>query len=364
MKNKILAVSVVALLVLGTVCAMQWRQLESLKQQLAAAQQTQRVQAEAHAAQSDKIKQLETQRARLGQDVDQFTSLVTAMRAKESSYASNFARLNAGNASTNGGESNAGESEKGGVSAFKGMGGMLSKMMKDPAMREMMRSQQKMMFQKMYGPLIKELNLTPEQKERFSDLILDSQMSAIDQAGALFKEGEADKAEAAKVLKEKQASLDADLKSLLGEEKYGEYKELSKTMGERMQLDQFRQQLEDGNAALQDDQVKSLLQLMKEEREKVPPVISNKPNGNPADLNQALNEETMAKQFQWQEDLNKRVQERAGQILTPEQLKEFVDFQTQQANMQKMGMKMAREMFGAGKAETTPNVQVTAPPAK
>ena len=42
------------------------------------------------------------------------------------------------------------------------------------------------------------------------------------------------------------------------------------------------------------------------------------------------------------------------QVLTPEQLKEFADFQTQQLNLQKAGAKMARELFGAGKPALAP----------
>ena len=140
------------------------------------------------------------------------------------------------------------------------------------------------------------------------ELMLDRQMSSIDQAGALFKEGETDKTEAAKAMQESQKELDASLKALVGDEKFAQYQDYTKTMGERMQLDQFRQQLETGNMALQDDQMKSLLQVMKEEREKVPPVISNKAGDNPADFAKALSEDNLAKQFQWQEDLNRRVQ--------------------------------------------------------
>jgi hypothetical protein len=46
------------------------------------------------------------------------------------------------------------------------------------------------------------------------------------------------------------------------------------------------------------------------------------------------------------EDYNKRVLDRAGLVLTPAQLQQFTDLQNQQASMQKLGLKMAREMFG------------------
>ena len=43
-----------------------------------------------------------------------------------------------------------------------------------------------------------------------------------------------------------------------------------------------------------------------------------------------FNTELFDKQMQWQEDLNKRVLERADGVLTPEQLKEYADFQASQ----------------------------------
>jgi hypothetical protein len=45
------------------------------------------------------------------------------------------------------------------------------------------------------------------------------------------------------------------------------------------------------------------------------------------------------------------VRERAIEVLAPEQLKAFADFQEQQLNMQKFGMKMAREILGGKKQE-------------
>ena len=80
------------------------------------------------------------------------------------------------------------------------------------------------------------------------------------------------------------------------------------------------------------------------------------------DFTKLLTDETMDRQFEWQADLNRRVLERAGPILAPEQLKELTDFQAQQLNMQKMSMKMASEMFGNG--QTPANVNVLVAPVK
>ena len=55
----------------------------------------------------------------------------------------------------------------------------------------------------------------------------------------------------------------------------------------------------------------------------------------------------------WMDDYNRRVLERAAQVLTPDQFKEYQSFREQQASMQKLGLQMAKQMFGGDKAGTT-----------
>jgi len=51
-----------------------------------------------------------------------------------------------------------------------------------------------------------------------------------------------------------------------------------------MQLDQLRNQLEAQNLPLQDPQANQLLQIMKDEKERVPPVIPSDAGQGPGDL--------------------------------------------------------------------------------
>ena len=104
---------------------------------------------------------------------------------------------------------------------------------------------------------------------------------------------------------------------------------------------------------------------MKEERLKSPPVIDDSDKSRTAEsLSKMMNAETMEAQFKWQEEFNKRVIERARTLLSPEQLQEFSEFQTQMSNMQRMGIKMAREMFGGNKdaSAVAPQVPDSPPP--
>jgi hypothetical protein len=50
-----------------------------------------------------------------------------------------------------------------------------------------------------------------------------------------------------------------------------------------------------------------------------------------------------------QETINQRVYDRARNLLTPAQLDSFGTFQTNQLQMMRMGMSMAKKMFAPGK---------------
>lgn len=357
MRNKVLGVLGVVVVVLGVICAVAWRELRASRLRLAKTQQTLEAETAARAVQEDRTRLLERQRSNLNQQVDQFTTLVNQLRASESSRASNAARLAAQTVAPH----PSSDTNSGGLFGGKGVGDMLSKMMKDPAMKEMMRAQQKVVMQKMYGPLLKDWNLPAEQKARFMDLLQEHQMSAIDQAGAFFGEGEKDKAQAAQEIKEKEEQMSANLKELLGEERFAQYEDYKKSMGERMQLDEFRKQMEDGDSRLGDDQMRSLMLVMREERERVPPVVTDNNGESTTDLARLFTGDTLERQAQWQEDFNRRVLERAGQVLTPQQLKEFDEFQSQQINLQRVGLRMAREMFKSG-GDSQPEVKAPVTP--
>jgi hypothetical protein len=152
MKLKILALLVVAL---ALACAWQWRALRAARSQLSENERILQTEIEGRELQEHKTKVLEQQQASSVEQISQLSGLVAAFRAADANYASNFARLakQSGGASAAEAKEPAAEPE---ALFGKGMSGMLGKMMKDPAMKEMMRSQQKSMMGLMYGGLSKE----------------------------------------------------------------------------------------------------------------------------------------------------------------------------------------------------------------
>jgi len=91
------------------------------------------------------------------------------------------------------------------AAAAKAKGNPLAEMMQDPELLKAMRPTQLATMKMMYGPLIKQLNLPPEQSDKFYDILIDNGMKTLQavqsgQAGALDEK-----------------SMAADLQSLLGE---------------------------------------------------------------------------------------------------------------------------------------------------
>jgi hypothetical protein len=275
------------------------------------------------------------------------SALVGNLRASESTHASNYARLAQASTRSEGSQTNEASGGTGGMFG-KGMGEMLSKMMKDPNMREFMRAQQKMMVTKMYGPMIRDLNLPPDQQQKLNDLLLDQQMQTLERSQEMFKDGKMDLQKLGETAKGQEKENEMAIKDLLGAEKYAEFEDYKKTMAERMQLDQFKEQLQGTDSPLREDQSKQILAVIKEERDHTPPVFDTSSPERMKDVGTLFQEGQMERQIEWQEQLNRRVQERLASVLTPEQLKAYTGLQEQQLSMQKFGMKMAREMFGKG----------------
>jgi hypothetical protein len=344
MKTKLLAVATLTALILAAACIWQQRQLRSAEAQLSRMHGELLAETQARVDQERRSKAFEQRQAGLSEQVMALSGLVAQLRGAEATSASNSVR---GVKPAKILKTEQGDAEEAGLFGGKGFGAMFSKMMKDPAMKEMMRSQQRTMVNKMYGPLFKDLNLSGEQKEKFMQLLLDQQMSSMDKADTFFdSDGKFDPAKIAEATKAQETQGTEEIKALLGDDQFAYYQDYKKTMGDRMQLEQLKDQLDGTKSALKDNQMKDLLLLIADERSKNPSLISEDSPTSAADLEKMFSADGFEKQLQSQEEMNQRVIARAGPILNQEQLQAYADFQKQQLNMQRLGMTMAREMFG------------------
>jgi hypothetical protein len=334
---------------LGVVCVGQWRQLHHQQTQIASL----------HTENDDQrgqIKELEEKQVRAEQQqkelvrhADSVASQLIAHAASESNAMAKVAALQA----SPGGKEGSAEDEKG----IGGFGKMLGKMMEDPEMKKMIQSQQKQMMNTMYSSLIKQMGLTPDEADKFKDLLSEQTMKATENAGSLFGgSGATDRAALAASMADQQKEYDAKIKDFLGDTRYAQYKDYQETIGERTQLNMFKQQTSGTENAITDQQTEQLLALMREEKKNLAasgqPVMGN--NQDPATIQAMMDSDQLEKMMGSQEDINQRVYDRAKSILSPSQLDAFGQYQTNQLQMMKVGMSMAQKMFKGGNSSSGP----------
>src|SRR5439155_5964520 len=252
-------------------------------------------------ADQKKLKKLERQSTELNRQVQTLTGELQGLRPAPASTPA---------ASSSGPQPAAADSGK-----SKGFfGDFLSKMMDDPEMKKMMRQQQAAMLDMMYGGLFKELGLTPEETDRFKELLLDQGMQGIDKASVFLQAGtdQPNKAAAAKELSHERDEAEEHLKAFLGEARYVEYKDYTETMAERMELNQFSQQLASSQNPLTDDQTKQLLEIMKAEKRSIPEAFAGIDLTGDGDWQSMFSEEQMEKSFKQREESNHRILQRAS----------------------------------------------------
>ena len=353
MKSKAALFWFVVSLVLGVALALQWT--AGKKKQLAMEKlQIQVEKSASSAAMEARVKELEKERQQL---TGELRAAEYELNTARMSSAAAMQMTNAPRAQIAGAAS--GMERQGNAEGGAAMGKMLGNMLKDPEMRKAMEQQQRMGMDMIYGGLMKQLQLSPEQEKKFKDMLLAQQMENLSQAGAMFDGDATDRAKVAQELAAKRVENEEKIKELLGEEKFAEYQDYNQTMGERMMLDQFARSTD-----VSAEQSAQLLAIMREEKKNMQINLGNQATDPTQDWQAVLaSEDATAKLFSQQREVNQRVLERAGQILNAEQMEKFSETLKSQEAMQEAGMKMAQQMFGgnAPKPPTDKPVPVSQP---
>lgn len=230
----------------------------------------------------------------------------------------------------------------------------VASMFKDPDMREMIKSQQKValgpVIKKEYSDLFKQLNLTPEQSAAFSDLVMKKMMGNTD-AGLSMLDGNLDasqRADLAKQVKEQSDAVDAEIKQFLGDNNFQTYQSYEKTLADRMTMSQFNDQLAGTPTELSPAQQTQLIQALTEARSSFnwSSGLSQQDAGANGDIAGMLTQENIAKYVAEHEQFDQQFLTRAQTFLTPDQLAAFQKYQKSQRDLQVMSMKMAGQMLG------------------
>ena len=218
---------------------------------------------------------------------------------------------------------------------------MFGKMFKDPEMKKAMAAQQSIALRQFYADFAKLANLSPQETEQLYDLLTQRQMAMMENAGDMMN-GSPDVKAAEATAADAKKQFDDDLKTLLGDSRASQFQTFEKSLGDRIALNQLNQQLASSGMPLNDGQRDGLLRIIGDERSKQP--ASPIQSGNPSGL-AALSDDAMEKFFASQQEMNARVRTRAMSLLTAQQMQALEQGQKQQLEMQKAGIKMARQMF-------------------
>ena len=340
MKNTIILLLALTTITLAVVCVTQSRKSATHQTQMAA------LEAEVQ-ARSQQIEDLQAAQKRAERQrreaTDQAEELAAQLQARQAVETNTPATASAPAAA---------EPEKPATDTG-GFGNMLSKMMQDPDTRKFIRDQQRMMMDQLYAPLVKQMGLTPEEATQFKDLLANNAMKAAEKATSVFGDlASTNRAEVLKTMAAEQKGFDDQLKAFLGDARYAQYKDYQETVGDRTMLNQFKQQA-GSDYNLTDPQTEALLTFMKEERKNVASSTGlplGESDKDPAKMEALISDEKIDQLMQAQDSVNQRVHERARTILSTEQLDTLGKFQTNQMQMMRMSMSMAKKMFAPGNA--------------
>jgi nicotinic acid mononucleotide adenylyltransferase len=184
---------------------------------------------------------------------------------------------------------------------------------RSPAFQKMLRNQMRVGMKRMYTGIGDRLALSNDEANKLLDLLADQQSRLFNRVGITNEDGNA-----LRSIQETRAKNQAEIADLIGADKAQELQKFQDAMPARMELDMIAGQLEGAHAALSAEQNKRMLDMMVEERARVPQ----------PQFDQTINpEDTQKSYISWEADYNDRVATQARSILNSEQLAAYDDYQ-------------------------------------
>ena len=147
----------------------------------------------------------------------------------------------------------------------RGGPGNFMAMMDRPEVQRMLAMQQKASLDGNYSALFKNLSLTPEQLDKFKDLLVEKRGAVMDVMSVARQQGinpRSDPEAFQKLVAGAQADIDANIRSTLGDAGFAQYENFEKTMPQRAVVNQLEQRLSYSSTPLtpqQSDQMISIL---------------------------------------------------------------------------------------------------------
>jgi hypothetical protein len=138
-------------------------------------------------------------------------------------------------------------------------------LMNQPEIQRLMAVQQKAALDARYSALFKNLALTPDQLEKFKDLLVEKRTSMMDVVGAAREQGinrRSDPEAFAKLVASAQSEIDSNIRATLGEAGFSQYENYEKTLPQRNVVDQLEQRLSYSSTPLTSQQSEQMVAIL------------------------------------------------------------------------------------------------------
>jgi RNA polymerase sigma factor (sigma-70 family) len=230
--------------------------------------------------------------------------------------------------------------------AKMGSSSAISKVTADPATKKLMRDTQKMGMAAIYKNLVAKLQLTPDQGDKFNDLLADHVMQNIDSITTILRDKPGPD-EVNRIFDSENASLQQQIQDLLGSDALAQYQDYSKNLLGNLTSQQFKDQLT-GTPEEQGQKAAQLAQLISQESQSV---VSA--SGLPADYQTVpilnfqnfVSEESQSQGVQILSNIYQQTAAQAASFLSPEEIQQFKTFQTTAINNSQAALTMNRNLM-------------------
>lgn len=226
-------------------------------------------------------------------------------------------------------------------------GSPFAEMMKNPAMKDMMRQQQIAAIDMQYAGLFSRFNLTEEEKADFKQLLAERVQHDAELGFKMFEDITPEQRKAlVEEYENSKKAAEARIREFLNNDAdYDAFTSWEETKGERIQIDMGRGLFATAGEPLTPEQEEQLIGVMlhvRKESSSVPD-LTKPQNFDPANLTQAEIDRQLARY-----DANaEAIATQSSQFLSPKQIETLRTLQRQWRTMSESGLKMTSAMFGS-----------------
>jgi hypothetical protein len=238
-KNTLLALLIIAVVAAAGVAWHEYRDLITLRAQLADGDNA----------------TLKRQLADARKTIKSLEDRLAALRGRRGAGASDLAGI--GGDGENGGGPGAGWRG--------GRFGAFADMASNPEFQRLLAIQMKGRISQTYGPLFKALNLSPDQLAQFQGLLADKQQALMDTLAAAREQGinpRTDQDGFKTLVSQAESQVDQNIQQALGDAGFQQYQQYQETLPERNVVNSLQQQLSYTQTPLTDDEASQMVALL------------------------------------------------------------------------------------------------------